>query len=490
MLVNFCEHSLKTTVRCDTITTESYEVDNLLKSNTKGFLAYSCIRPPVNIDFTFNCWIKIHHIVIWPRIGAQKSSGFRILVRSHHQEEFRIVSSCFLKGNEAGAVFHRSGVDSSEFVKPMDFSSAFIGGGQLTLEKIKCLRLSIVKTEKSVPAIERVELWGLVSGCNSQDVVREMVGLIMRPLASRGKSSVQNVSEKVPGDDREEANALDQHTPRELITSLDIPESFLDPITCSIMQQPVILPSGKVIDQSTLEKYGESQALWGRALSDPFTGVPFTEVQRPVFASTLKARIDKFLSENSNLLEIKSLPRVLGSNCNRKITNNFIDLKKIDSGNSSISQTHVLNNSSNTIRGTLPIRSLKRSVNKYKIPAVAQYSLNSPRNNSRQNLIDSEKNVVDINRPGNCSRVDDNLENDLKFVMSNLRRFNEVEKSLEPAEVTVNICSCCDSYNYYYKFPCNHLICRKQLISTNTKDLICKDCGVHYSSSQIEKINT
>ncbi|XP_015121634.1 RING finger protein 37 [Diachasma alloeum] len=489
MLVNFCQEFLKTTVTCDTITTEGYEVDNLLKSTTKGFLAYSCIRPPVNIDFIFNCWVRIHHIVVWPRIGAQKSSGFRISVRSHRQEDFRIVSSCFLKATEAGAVFRRPG-DAKEIAGPMGFSSAFIGGGQVALEKVKGLRLSIVKTEKSVPAIERVEIWGLVSGCNSQDVAREMGELIVRPLGNRLRPLEQEISEESTGDDFEETTDADQQTSTEPMNSPDIPELFLDPITCSIMQQPVVLPSGKVIDQSTLEKYAESQALWGRPLGDPFTGVPFTEAQRPVFASTLKARIDKFLSENSNLVEIKSMPRVLGSNCTGKIKNNVVDLRKISARTSAIPQTCVSRYSSYTRRDKLPITSIKKYFDSCKIPIVARCSQNSSRNNSQKDLVKSEKIGIDQSPSGNCSRIDDNLESDLKLVMSNLRRFNEDEKSLEPAEKTMNICSCCESCNYYYKFPCSHLICRKKLVSTSTEDLKCKDCGVHYSSSKIERINT
>ncbi|XP_061065030.1 RING finger protein 37 isoform X5 [Eubalaena glacialis] len=79
----------------------------------------------------------------------------------------------------------------------------------------------------------------------------------------------------------------------------DVPEEFLDPITLEIMPYPMLLPSGKVIDQSTLEKCNRSEATWGRVPSDPFTGVAFTPHSQPLPHPSLKARIDHFLLQHS-----------------------------------------------------------------------------------------------------------------------------------------------------------------------------------------------
>ncbi|XP_011312617.1 RING finger protein 37 [Fopius arisanus] len=470
MLINFCQEFLKTTVTCDTISTECYEVENLLKNNSRGFLAYSCIKPPINIDFIFNCRIKINRIVIWPRIGAQKSSGFRVSVKSDRQDNFTIVSSCFLKDNEAGAVFWRSEGEKG----PANFSSAFIGGNPLLLEKIKTLRLSIVKTEKSVPAVDRIEIWGFVSRWNRQDILGEMGELILKPLKDRLRTLEDEKTS------RNGSQALNEPDEQMMAPDIpDIPDSYLDPITWNIMQQPVVLPSGKVIDQSTLEKYAESQGLWGRALSDPFTGVPFTETQRPVFASALKAKIDKFLSENSNLREIKSMPRLLGSN-SVKIKNDFLDLTTITASTSSTCVSH--DSTHNNRKNKLPIVSvIKQNSYRRKIPAVAHYS-------RENNSLEDKNSVIDSNNSGKNSGIDDNLESDLKLVMSSLKRFNGDKKSMEPTEGSMTACSCCELSNYYYKFPCNHFICRKAVISGNRNNLKCHDCGVFYMSSQIERI--
>ena len=52
----------------------------------------------------------------------------------------------------------------------------------------------------------------------------------------------------------------------------EIPSEFLDSITYDIMSVPMVLPSGYCVDRSTLEKLSNSDALCGRAPSDPFTG--------------------------------------------------------------------------------------------------------------------------------------------------------------------------------------------------------------------------
>lgn len=39
-----------------------------------------------------------------------------------------------------------------------------------------------------------------------------------------------------------------------LADSLEIPEDFLDPLTCDIMTIPLLLPSGHSIDAHTLER--------------------------------------------------------------------------------------------------------------------------------------------------------------------------------------------------------------------------------------------
>ena len=40
-------------------------------------------------------------------------------------------------------------------------------------------------------------------------------------------------------------------------------------------------------------RYAENEARWGREMSDPFTGIPFTNTRKPVPNQSLKSRIDR-----------------------------------------------------------------------------------------------------------------------------------------------------------------------------------------------------
>lgn len=77
-----------------------------------------------------------------------------------------------------------------------------------------------------------------------------------------------------------------------------------------------MLPSGKVVDQSTIDKHSEEEAKWGRLPSDPFTGLEYTSQRKAILNLALKARIEKFLMENSE--HFKSVPRSLGSSRTRR----------------------------------------------------------------------------------------------------------------------------------------------------------------------------
>ena len=55
--------------------------------------------------------------------------------------------------------------------------------------------------------------------------------------------------------------------------TVGIPERFLDEITCEVMILPMLLPSGHVVDRSTLDKLHHTDSVYGRPPSDPFTGM-------------------------------------------------------------------------------------------------------------------------------------------------------------------------------------------------------------------------
>lgn len=180
MLVNFCDASLRTDVTCSTVSTEGHEVSNLVNSSGRGFLAYSCIKPPVHIDFTFICNIQLSHVIVWPQIGAQKSSGFQLSVKSTDtsSQPFTDVSNAFLQKDQPGVLFYRRDIsDCTELGAPPNFAQRWIKSTNVPVNYTSTLRLSIVKTDNSVPALGRIEIWGRVSRKCGKDVATNVMSL-------------------------------------------------------------------------------------------------------------------------------------------------------------------------------------------------------------------------------------------------------------------------------------------------------------------------
>lgn len=85
-------------------------------------------------------------------------------------------------------------------------------------------------------------------------------------------------------DSEDEARELD-------IPESDIPERFLDAIMATLMRDPVKLPSGHIVDRSTIVRQ-----LAGHDKSDPFTRLPMT-IDQVVSEYELKEEIESWLKE-------------------------------------------------------------------------------------------------------------------------------------------------------------------------------------------------
>jgi len=71
----------------------------------------------------------------------------------------------------------------------------------------------------------------------------------------------------------------------------DVPDEFLDPLMCTLMRDPVILPSSRaVVDRSTIKSHLLSDA------KDPFNRVPLI-IEEVTPDTELKERIEAFLAE-------------------------------------------------------------------------------------------------------------------------------------------------------------------------------------------------
>uniref|UniRef100_A0A023EY80 Putative ring finger protein 37 n=1 Tax=Triatoma infestans TaxID=30076 RepID=A0A023EY80_TRIIF len=305
MLINFANEDLTKKIVSDKPCFDSNDVTNLISLDPvkrgKGFLVEPFVKPPVLISIEFICSITINQITVNCQVGIQKSSIIEVFTKQNGGTKKVIVARKELKENE-------------------NIINFVLHGNQRKNPNCVTFRLStymcnvnevyfrILRTQGStLAAIGKIEVWGKPS----KHVDKEMVKI------------VTNIWDKInsfPSQKLEEALSQTPKTAvfrycreRELkIPEVDVPEEFIDPITCEILIIPMTLPSGKVVDASTVERFNKIEQNFGRPPSDPFTGRIYTETSYPVVATALKARLDKFLLNYSHIPSLKSVPRTVG----------------------------------------------------------------------------------------------------------------------------------------------------------------------------------
>lgn len=194
MFLNFCDPRLRPEIKCSAVSTDGYEVTNLISNSCKGYLAYSCIKPPVHIDITFLCNVKLNHILIWPAVGSQKSSGFQLYSKNTDDDNtpYTLLSNGFLGPHDAGLLFYPGDIDPTGIPSPANFLRRYIKVSMGHLSNyIHVLRITICKTEKSVPALRKIEVWGTVSPHCGKDVIASMHTLWGKSQASLAPSVIE-----------------------------------------------------------------------------------------------------------------------------------------------------------------------------------------------------------------------------------------------------------------------------------------------------------
>lgn len=300
---NFLDPKLLPKVNCSAPTMDNYEVENLINENdqirSRGFLAYSSIKPPIDVNFELLCPTSMHYILIVTTVGTQRSTGVEILAKSSSISDFISIARAQLN-HESGIIACNSRIYSSSKPPPKhteDFQLCFFKSNTFrTFINASEVKIRIFRTDKSVPCLAKVEIWGKVSKMCSAVTVQTVNRLMEKRVFVQQKTE-PNTSRSICPDTS---------------ASFEIPEEFKDALTFEIMAIPMTLPSGSTIDKTTLDKYVESEASHGRHPCDPFTGLKFTDSRKPVLNVSLKTRIDMFLLQNASRSETFTLKRTLG----------------------------------------------------------------------------------------------------------------------------------------------------------------------------------
>lgn len=453
--INFLEKNFQAKVKCSCPEDDFHLAENLVSCErekpNRGFIAYRVIKPPIDLEFKLCCCIELMSMKIWPQIDSLKSTGFEIHANGDdHQTEYRKIANHFnLKENGIQLINDLT----SECNKDCDSHFAvipFFPSVKNLLRKVKNIKVIIKQTTRCVPVIRKIEVWGRVSKFASNEQ-KQFV-----------RQAITNSIELQKTIDSSQNNEVNSRTPQTNLdpseSSLIIPEDFLDAITYEIMSLPMVLPSGKTIDNSTLLKHSEHEEKWGRAASDPFTGQYYTDARKPVLNVHLKSQIDAFLLKNSNATEISMLPRTVGSIPKRRVqsTNNF-DLRhhkiaKIETpsvnGMAQISSSSTFRNIPSSSTTSFSPSSL----------IAAATTTTTP----NQSLDDAVRSVLKIGKYTTSTVTNHTLNP------------NKCFQSCESINGTV----------LYTIASCSHLICRNCLVDKNLK--FCK-CGKEFSNIDIKK---
>ncbi|XP_019626265.1 PREDICTED: RING finger protein 37-like [Branchiostoma belcheri] len=337
--MDLCHPALHPRIHCDKVSADGYDVTNLVSADprvrARGFRAEYFIKPPVNVILSFPFHIHIQRIDVDPCVGSNVSLGLQILTHSAASVEnwlvdskqsstsaslnsalnpdtFNLVGKAFLeerrflcfKNNRysprhpfVGKEFLPGALDCNVYETNLWQKSL------ASLNRVSHLMVRIVRTQSaSIPVLRSVRVYGQPSASCNKEVI-SLVHQISKSLKQPPPVEPAATSVQSPPCKEEEVQDVSRNLQQE--SSKDnpsIPLEFLDEITLELMALPMMLPSGHSVDQSTLDKHSQSEEVWGRPPSDPFTGVPYTRNSYPVPNTALKVRIDKFLLQEGKHL--------------------------------------------------------------------------------------------------------------------------------------------------------------------------------------------
>jgi len=235
-------------------------------NQANGFVAETFIRPPVNIFIEFVEPINLQSIYIDAKVNKQISNGF-IISSSTSNSSLKQISKFF---NEKNVNCHQYEFlrRNNKLDSPTDslINRAFFGANPQTyLDKVYSINIAIVRTlNSSQPCLKSVKICGLLTN----------------PIAS--SSNISDDSFK----------STDKK-------SIPVPQEFLDELTHDLMRMPIKLPSNKVIDKTTLDKYLKELSNNKKDPQDPFTCIKFSAQYKPLIDEQLKSQIDRFLFDNN-----------------------------------------------------------------------------------------------------------------------------------------------------------------------------------------------
>ncbi|GAB1604901.1 RING finger protein 37-like [Argonauta hians] len=557
MLVNVCDSSLKPAITCNKPTCDGYEINNLIQQTTyrsQGFMVEPFIKPPVTITLKFPCNVDIFKICVNPIVGQQKSLGFEVYTKSDVVKESWLMDSNLIPSVDIDGIFVPVGkvllkeaqtfcFCNYRFKNPEEVPSTMCCQLELPLKHhqhkalsfISHLSLRITQTYGScVPCVGKLEIWAKPVSNDNENLVSTVYSCF-KPQFTNSQIDERDYDD---GEEDEEDNSTIKNATSCLpksneffnLKGVDIPEDFLDSLTCEIMTVPILLPSGQSVDQSTLTSYNNAELKWGRAPNNPFTSMKFTSNYKPIPNTSLKVRIDKFLFDHCQ--QLTGIPRTVGRASD--IQNEGLSVKSKDwvqaarlraASQKTHSQTAIQPGKSTTKLQQVcggsnvaasSLNSLIKSHESHNNISnkFSQSQISDGRNFRRPDIGSKRKTLSSsqmddggsscVKRPqssGYAATYRDSHENNLSQSLNaalsqtlgalpSFRTQNSNNK-----EIVIQKCIICQSYEDVHLFvlPCTHILCRKCLHSHRQSELgdmkyFCIQCKDLCDSKDIQRL--
>lgn len=365
-----------------------------------------------------------------------------------------------------------------------------------------CSDLILIITSATVPAIKKLEVWGTPSRFNKEDIIKTVENIVWKTaLPSRKSTILKPCADQIPPlqtstlhngrvDLTEDSNMTCK---KHAFSFAEIPEEFIDHITCSLMSVPMLLPSGNNIDRSALDKFTKEQEKYGRHPSDPYTGKVFTKSQQPVPNVSLKARIDRYVLTNATRIE--STSRTVGTDDTsgnnktvetlqkgkkRKYTDIATIHKKVS--NSKAFEHHTkkgLHSKSSELSTNVP---LNIDVDYTWESSSQTSSISSP-----SHSLSSGSGLTPRDETVHESDLQSSLDFSLMQTLSALPLARNQHLNKIPS---THVCLLCKEHNqsFLYRLVCKHVFCRKCLNELLSHEKPCLKCNAPFQRKDAEKV--
>ena len=276
-------------ISCQSPSNDAYPLSNLLSSSnsasSSGFLADTFVRPPVSVKLKYSLpgpGFRLRQIRLSSRVSwSQESELFEVWLKGGSAE--------LTRGARGASDPDRKSILFYSSDSPPTDREAGSGQHEISRRLTRCvseIEIKILRTKGScAPGLSNLRVLGVpVTHLDRKEVQRRVDAVRRRSTQvetpGAGALPLQATSETGSGG---ASVPLSPALPAsEGAATTATSGVIVDALTFERARIPMVLPSGQIVDKSTLDEYSRREAAWGRAPNDPFTGKIFTRDRRPV----------------------------------------------------------------------------------------------------------------------------------------------------------------------------------------------------------------